>query len=163
VQLAQPTDRNGRAVADGDGSKADFVKGDYKKNSAGTGAIGILEVILNDFQSTITNTGNAEQEGADTFAAFETQTQGDIDEKNGVIDTKEGEIVDAKGDITTAKDDLSDAEKAYALAIVELEEVTAMCMTGEGSFAERKKQREDEIKALQGAKVMLEKFEADNA
>ena len=63
-----------------------------------------MEVILNDFQSTITNTGNAEQEGADTFAAFETQTQGDIDEKNGVIDTKEGEIVDAKGDITTAKD-----------------------------------------------------------
>jgi len=164
VQEDQPaTNRAGRAVADGDGSKADFVKGTYKKNDAGTGVIGILEVILNDFASTITNTGNAESEAASSFTAYETSTQGDIDGKNGVITTKEGEITSAKADITGAKDAMSDADKAFALALVELEEVTAMCMTGEGSFAERKKQREAEIAALQGAKVLLASFEANNA
>jgi len=162
VQVGAPGDnRAGVSVGDGDGSKANFKT--YEKNSAGTGVIGILEVILNDFASTITNTGNTESESASSFTEYETSTQGDIDGKNGVITTKEGEITAAKADITQAKDNMSDADKAFALALVELEEVTAMCMTGEGSFAERKKQREDEIKALQDAKVMLKSFSDNNA
>jgi len=162
VQVGAPGDnRAGVSVGDGDGSKANFKT--YEKNSAGTGVIGILEVILNDFASTITNTGNTESESASSFTEYETNTQKDIDDKNGVITTKEGEITAAKADITQAKDNMSDADKAFALALVELEEVTAMCMTGEGSFAERKKQREDEIKALQDAKVMLKSFSDNNA
>jgi len=162
-QTVPATNRAGKAVADGDGSKADFVNDSYEKNKAGTGAIGILEVILTDFDRTISSTNNAESDAADEFTKYETDTQGNIDGKNANISDKEAEITLAKAAITEGKDDLSDADKAFALALVELDEVTAMCMTGEGSFAERKAQREAEIKALQDAKQMLADFEANNA
>jgi len=45
-------------------------------------------------------------------------------------------------------------------ALEELEKITAMCLTGQGTFAERKKQREDEIKSLQGAMKILEDWKA---
>merc|ERR1719409_1831950 len=130
---------------------------DYKGNQeASKGIIGILEVIASDFERTISNTEADEKTSQSDFEAFETKSTTDIDDKGKLKGEKEDAIKEAESAITKAKDDRIDADNLMNAALEELEKVTAMCMTGEGTFAERKKQREEEIKALQGAMKILE-------
>jgi len=135
--------------------------GDYKgKQDASKGIIGILEVVQSDFQRTISNTASDESQAAGDFTAFETKNKKDSTDKTKLKGEKEDKIKSATRAITNAKDSLKDADKLMNVAVEELEKVTAMCLTGEGTFAERKKQREDEIKALQGAMKILQDWKA---
>lgn len=130
---------------------------DYKgKQDASKGIIGILEVIASDFQRTIDNTESDEKSAQSDFETFEKDTKKDVDDKSKSKEKKEDAIKKATSDITKAKEDMSEAEKLMNNAVEQLEKVQAMCMTGEGTFEERKKQREEEIKALKGAMKILE-------
>jgi len=150
--------RHGESV--GDAPKLSY-DGDYKGNQeASKGIIGILEVIASDFERTISNTEADEKTSQSDFEAFETKSTTDIDDKGKLKGEKEDAIKEAESAITKAKDDRIDADNLMNAALEELEKVTAMCMTGEGTFAERKKQREEEIKALQGAMKILEDWKA---
>jgi len=144
--------RDGKSVDKG----VDFNK-DYKgKQGASKGVIGILETIASDFQRTISKTKSEETSSASEFKEYVKTTKKNIQTKNKLKHEHENAIKKATGDITQAKDDKSDANKLMNTAIEELEKVTAMCMTGEGTFAERKKQREEEIKSLSGAMQSLQ-------
>jgi len=79
----------------------------------------------------------------------------DIKEKTELNSDKKDTIDEADAAIVEAKDALESGTKLLEKAMEELEKLKAMCLTGEGSFAERKKQREEEIKALKGAKKIL--------
>jgi len=115
-----------------------------------------LEVIASDFQKTISDTKADEKSAQSDFESLEKKSNTDVDDKNKLRKQKEDDIKKATAAITDAKDSMKDAEELMELALEELEKVTAMCLTGEGSFAERKKQREEEIKALKGAMKILE-------
>merc|ERR550537_1011040 len=152
--LQKGPDRHGQTVKDA--PKLSY-KGDYEgKTEASEGIIGILNVIADDFQKTIEDTKTAEETAVSEYETFEKDTNDAIDEKDKLIDTKEEDIKKATDAITEAKDALKDAEDLMNNAMEELEKVTAMCMTGEGTFEERKKQREEEIKALKGAMKILQ-------
>jgi len=134
---------------------------DYKgKQEASKGIIGILEVIASDFQKTLDDTEAAEKSAQSDFESMEKKNKDDTDAKDKLKGEKEDAIKKAKSDITDAKDSMLDAQKLMENAMEELEKVTAMCMTGEGTFAERKKQREEEIAALKGAMKILEDWKA---
>jgi len=145
--------RHGKSV-----TKGPF-EGSYKgKQEASKGVVGILEVIESDFQRTISNTKSEESSSASDFKASVKKTQSAISSKNTLKSEKEDAIKKATTTITQAKDDRMDAKKLMETALEELEKISAMCLTGEGTFAERKKQREQEIKSLQGAMQILESW-----
>jgi hypothetical protein len=130
--------------------------GDYKgKQEASKGIIGILEMIAADFEKTISETKEAETTAQTDFETFEKDTKDDIKEKTEMNSEKEDAIAEADAAIIEAKDSLESGEKLLEKAMKDLEKLKAMCLTGEGTFAERKKQREEEIKALKAAKQIL--------
>jgi len=151
-------DRNGQSLDDAPKMSYD---GDYKgKQGASKGIIGILEVIASDFERTISNTESEEKSSQGDFETFEGDAKQDITDKGKLKGEKEDAVKAATDAITAAKDSMMDAEKLMETALEELEKVTAMCMTGEGTFAERKKQREEEIVALKGAQKILDNWKA---
>jgi len=131
--------------------------GDYKgKQEASKGIIGILEMISADFERTISETEGAEKSAQGDFEEFEKTAKDDIKDKDKLKGEKEDAIKKASGAITDAEDAHSDAKKLMETAIEELEALKVSCFFGESSFAEKKKQMEDEIKALKKAKKILE-------
>lgn len=135
--------------------------GDYKgKQGASKGIIGILEVICSDFQKTISDTESDEDTAAGDFTSFEDKTNKDRADKNKLKGEKEDAIKAATSAITQAKDDFIDADTLMKTALEDLEKITAMCLTGQGTFAERKKAREEEAKSLKSAMKILEDWKA---
>lgn len=159
LQESKGPNRDGKTVK-GSAPKLSY-SGDYKgKQDASKGIIGILEVVASDFAKTISDTKSAESEAQGDFDAMEKKINDDKTAKNKLKGEKEDDIKKAASAITQAKDDKIDAETLMETALDELEKITAMCLTGEGTFAERKKQREDEIKSLQGAMKILKAWKA---
>lgn len=154
IQSKKGPNRDGETVADTAPELS--YSGDYKgKQEASKGIIGILEMIASDFEKTITDTKSAESTAQTDFETFEKDTKDDIKEKTDLNSDKEDAIKEADAAIVDAKNAQESAAKLLENALEELEKLKAMCLTGEGSFAERKKQREEEIKALKGAKQIL--------
>jgi len=141
IQEAPAASRDGKTLANS-APKLSY-GGDYKgKQSASKGIIGILEVVASDFQKTLDNTASDESTAASDFTSFEKKTGDDITAKNKLKGEKQDAIKQATSAITQAKGDRKDAKDLMENALEELEKITAMCMTGQGTFAERKKQRE---------------------
>jgi hypothetical protein len=159
LQESKGPNRDGKTVK-GSAPKLSY-SGDYKgKQDASKGIIGILEVVASDFAKTISDTKSAESDAQGDFDAMEKKINDDTTAKNKLKGEKEDDIKKASSAITQAKDDKIDAETLMETALDELEKITAQCLTGEGTFAERKKQREDEIKSLQGAMKILKAWKA---
>jgi hypothetical protein len=155
IQKSKGPDRDGKSVDDlmpNSGPEGDY---NGKKDQA-KGVIGLLEVVLSDFERTITSTEDSEKEAQDDYDKFEGDTKDSTKTKEDAKKEKEDDIVSADEAITSAKEALADAKKLHASNLEELEKLQAMCVNGEESFAERAKQREEEIKALKGAMKILE-------
>lgn len=160
VQYKPPkSDREGKTVAD----RAPEMSwsGEYNgKQDASKGIIGLLEVILSDFERTVSTVDSEEKAAQEEFEKFETETKDSIEKKKAEKQDKEKAVSTAEEVITTAKDELEGAEKLHALALEELEKLQAMCVEGEESYAERREKREQEIEALKSALKILEDWKA---
>merc|ERR1719263_667994 len=133
--------------------------GDYKgKQGQSSSVIGLIETILEDFENTIEHTEEAEEDAQKEFEDMNKEVLDSIDEHQGEVDHKNGEIKELTEAITQAKDDIIEAKKLRDSALKELEKLQAMCVEGAESAEERAKQREEEIKALQDAKTLLDDF-----
>mmetsp|Transcript_75168 Transcript_75168/g.220353 ORF Transcript_75168/g.220353 Transcript_75168/m.220353 type:complete len:722 (+) Transcript_75168:2-2167(+) len=159
VQSAQPNaDRTGSTVADL--APATSYSGDYAgKTQASTGIFGLLQVILDDFDRTISTVGTAESGAASEFTTFESTTQSSITTKRGGKETKGTAITTTETEITAAQDAYMQAERQHKMAIEEISSLEAMCVEGEESWAERKAKREQEIAALKQALQILEDWQ----
>lgn len=156
VQVRAP-DRDGKDLADMEPETS--FSGDYKgKQGASKGIIGLLNVILSDFERTETTVAGQESAAVTTYDTYKTTTEGSITSKEGLVTTKEGEVTTKEGEIVTAKDELDTAEGLHSSALKELEKLKAMCIEGEESWAERTKKREQEIEALKEALRILEDY-----
>eukprot|EP00928_Gymnodinium_smaydae_P078582 TRINITY_DN62705_c0_g1_i1.p1 TRINITY_DN62705_c0_g1~~TRINITY_DN62705_c0_g1_i1.p1 ORF type:complete len:701 (-),score=180.71 TRINITY_DN62705_c0_g1_i1:53-2155(-) len=150
-------DREGKTVADRAPEMS--YSGDYRgAQDASKGIIGLLQVIQSDFERTESTVRQAETDAVEKFQKFETDTQADIGAKEGEKSTKEKAVTDAEDAITTAIDALNDATGLHEGAQKELEQLKAMCVDGEESYAERKAQREKEIDALKQALTILDEW-----
>jgi len=153
-------DRDGNTV--GDLAPEVFGNDDsyHGSQSESKGIVGILEVILSDFQRSNKQAQKDEKESKEAFEAFEKETNDDVDKKQNRIKKANGEISNAKSDILDQEQALSDAKDLLASGLEALEELEAMCVKGEETWEERKKKREDEIEALKSALQILEEWQA---
>jgi len=157
--LAAPpnSDREGKTVSDL--APETSFSGDYNgRQSSSKGVLGLLNVILSDFERTGTTVGEAEKTAASDFTTFESETKGSIKAKQELITTKEGEVETTKSEILDAENDITSADRLHASAVEELEKLATMCVGGAESWAERKEQREKEIEALKDALRILEEW-----
>merc|ERR1719263_357742 len=152
-----PGGRDGKSVDDVI-PKTSF-DGDYNgKQGQSEGVIGLIELILEDFENTIEHTTEAENDAQKEFEDMNKEALDSIDEHQTEVDDLNGEIKELTEAITQAKDDIIEAKKLRDSALEELEKPQAMCVEGAESFEERRKQREEEIKVLNDAKQMLDSF-----
>jgi len=124
------------------------------------GIVGILEVILSDFERTNGQTKKDDKESKEAFETFEKDTNGDIDKKKNRIKKAEGELADAEANILDQQQALSDAKDLLESGLGALEDLDAMCVKGEETWEERKQKREDEIEALKSALQILDEWQA---
>jgi len=149
-------DRHGNVMSDM--APKVFEKKYHASQKESKGIIGILEVILSDFERTEEKAEADEKSSKASYVAIEKTATGRVDAKHAEIRKKEGEVANAKADILAQQQALSDATDILDCAKETLEDLEAMCIKGEETWEERKKAREDEIEALNDAIVILDNW-----
>jgi len=150
-------DRSGKTVAD---RAPEVFSGDYHgSQGASKGIMGLLDVILSDFERTVDTTEDAEDTAQTSFEAFEADTKQDNEDKEDEIDTKEGRISDIDDELVETEEDKDDATKLKENALTELKKLKPMCVEGEETYAQRVAKREKEIEALKDAQQMLDDWQ----
>jgi len=152
------SDREGNTV--GDLAPEVFDSKYSGSQSESKGIIGILEVILSDFERTTKKTTQDDKDSQEAFEAFEKDTNDSVDKKKKRIEGAEGELSDAKASILEEQQELADGEVLLKSGLAKLEGLEAMCVKGEETFAERKAKRLEEIEALKSALQILEDWQA---
>jgi len=150
-------DRSGKTVAD---RAPEVFSGDYHgSQGASKGILGLLDVILSDFERTVDTTTDAEDTAQSSFNAFESDTKTDNDDKEDEIDTKEGRISDIEDELVETEEDKEDASTLKKNALTELKKLKPMCVEGEETYVQRVAKREKEIQALKEAQQMLDDWQ----
>merc|ERR1719160_15627 len=147
-------DRSGKTVAD---RAPEVFSGEYRgSQGASKGILGLLDVILSDFERTIDTTEDAEDSAAASFGTFESDTKTDNADKEDEINTKEGLISDIDDELVETEEDKGDATELKENALKELKKLKPMCVEGEETYAQRVAKREKEIEALKEAQRDLD-------
>jgi hypothetical protein len=150
-------DRDGNTVGD---LAPGFANDKYSgAQSESKGIVGILEVILSDFERTTSKTESDEKDSSDAFDTMEKDTDADVKKKNNRINKAKGELSDAEANILAQEQAKSDATELLDDSLEALEDLEAMCVKGEETWEERKKAREDEIEALKEALEIFENWQ----
>jgi len=150
-------DRDGLTVAD---RAPEAFSGDYKGNQdASKGIIGLLDVILSDFERTVATTDEEEKTSQAAFDVFEQDTKDDNAAKEKAIKSKELEIAQTKDDLVEQGEDKADAQTLLGDSKAELKKLKPMCVEGEETYAQRVAKREKEIAALKEAMVILDEWQ----
>merc|ERR1719310_1455429 len=130
--------------------------GSYSGNQQKSkGIIGMLEVILSDFERTLTTVKKNDDDAQSKFETFESDTEADTKAKQDDVDSKEGRVSEINDALLTLEEENSDAQKKLDGALSELEKLKPMCVSGEETYAERVAAREQEIAALKEAMQIL--------
>jgi len=149
-------DREGNVM--GDMAPKVFEKKYHASQKESKGIIGILEVILSDFERTENKAEADEAASKASYDTLENKSKESVEDKQKEMTKKRGEVSDAKSDILTQQQALFDAKDLLQSSQESLEDLEAMCVKGEETWAERKKKREDEIQALQEAVEILDNW-----
>jgi predicted nucleic acid-binding Zn-ribbon protein len=147
-------DREGLTVADR--APETFSNDDYEgKQGQSKGIIGLLDVILSDFERTIETTEDEEESAQSAYETFESDTKNDNGDKDSEITTKENRVSDIEDELVEQGEDKENSETLKKNALKELEKLKPMCVEGEETYEQRVQKREKEIEALKEAQDML--------
>jgi hypothetical protein len=150
-------DREGLTVAD---RAPDVFDSEYKgSQEASKGIIGMLEVILADFDRTGSTVDSQETQAQSDFENFESVNKQDTETKENSETAKNSQVTTIDAEIIGLTDSLKSAKKAHAAALATLEKLHSMCIQGEETYAERVAQRQKEIEALKQAHGILEDWQ----
>jgi len=152
------SDREGKTL--GDLAPEVFDSSYEGRQDSSKGILGLLEVILADFDRTGTVVTEQEQMSAEEFAEFKQQTEADTAAKQKQVDTTEGEVSTIKDDLVSLTDQKATAVKFYEAAVAELEALRSSCVEGEETYEERVAKRVKEIEALKEAHAILEEWKS---
>ena len=131
--------------------------GAYKGNQDSAKAIlGLLEVIVSDFQRTVSNTQAQEDSEQAEFIKFDRTSKADIGGKETKTELDEQDLATTETTITEKMKDLQANQDLVDKALEELEELKPMCIDTGMSYEERVEKREEEIEALKGALCQLD-------
>jgi len=152
------SDREGNTV--GDLAPEVFDSKYHGAQDESKGIVGILEVILSDFERTNAKAKKDEKESEEAFDTFEKDTNKDVSKKEKRIKKAEGEVAQAKADILDQQQALKDAKELLDSGLKALEDLESMCVKGEETWEERAQKRKEEIEALKEALTILDEWQA---
>jgi len=149
------SDRDGNTV--GDLAPKTSFDSDYQGNQgASKGIVGMLEVIITDFERTIDTVGDQEEHDEGEFEDFEKDSNDSIEAKEDEKTANEEDVAACEEAITDAKDKLIDANDLRDAANKELSKLKPMCVEGEETYAQTREARAQEIEALKEALKVLQ-------
>lgn len=119
------------------------------------GIVGLLEVILSDFDRTIEKTTSDEAAAQEEFEAFESDTDKDVAAKSESKGSKEDRITEVEDELTAGADSLKEQNALLKTAEETLAELKTQCVDGTESYADRCAKREKEIASLKEAMQIL--------
>jgi len=131
--------------------------GAYKgKQSSAKGVIGLLEVIVSDFERTIKNTRTQEEQEAGEFVEFDRTSKSDIGGKETKTELDAQDLQSTKTKIKEKMKDMKTNMELVDRAVQELEDLEPMCVDTGMSYEERVEKREEEIEALKKGLCILD-------
>eukprot|EP00929_Paragymnodinium_shiwhaense_P035257 TRINITY_DN1905_c0_g1_i1.p2 TRINITY_DN1905_c0_g1~~TRINITY_DN1905_c0_g1_i1.p2 ORF type:complete len:708 (-),score=332.22 TRINITY_DN1905_c0_g1_i1:78-2201(-) len=159
VQYVPPnSDRSGKTVGD---LAPEVFTDEYKgSQSESKGIIGILEVILSDFERTIQTVTDEETAAQEEFDLFKEATETDISDKNESKKTKEGRVSEIHDELVENANSLKDEGEKLTTSEKALAELKKQCIDGEETYEERVAKRQKEIEALKEAHAILENWQS---
>jgi len=120
------------------------------------GVIGMLEVILSDFERLESETTASEGQAASEYDTFMGDSAVDKAQKTKEIDHKQTKKENEAAALVEAKDDLEANQKMLDKALKSYEELKGACISEPMSFEERDALRKEEIESLKEALNILE-------
>jgi len=158
IQYVPPnSDREGNTVGD---KAPEIFDEEYRGDqSSSKGIIGLLEVILSDFERTIDKVTEEEKLSADAFDKLKKDTEKSIDEKKKSQKEKEDLVKTLEADILELEDSLDEQKKLLEKAMTALADLETQCVAGEETYEERVAKREAEIDSLKKALDILENWQ----
>jgi peptidoglycan hydrolase CwlO-like protein len=140
---------------DDDAPDTGFSGSNKGSQGAAAGILGMLDVILSDFERTITETAKSEKAADKEFLEFETTTKVSIGTKTVAKDTNEAELQETEQSLREDKESMVEQQELMDAAIKELQELQPACVQTAMSYEERVQKREQEIEALKDALCVL--------
>merc|ERR1719162_1434206 len=132
---------------------------DARAQGASKGIIGLLDVILSDFERTLENVRTDESSAVSGFETMEGDTKTDNAAKQGDIDSKETRLSELSDEIIEHTQDKKDGQQQLDDAKKKLSELKPMCVEGEETYEARVQKRQKEIEALKEAQTLLDEWQ----
>merc|ERR1719236_157360 len=134
----------------------------YKASQgAATGILGMMEVIMGDFERTIKETTAAEEQAKRDFIEYERETKMSIAAKKNALEATTTELTEVMDNLSTAGDELRTQQELLDAAVKTWEELLPGCVADPGmSYEERVARRNQEMQALKDAYCILDDQEA---
>jgi len=152
------SDREGNTVGD---LAPDTFDEEYQgAGGESKGIMGILEVIVSDFDRTIKTVSADEKTAQDAFDKMEKESNDDTKAKQDSSDKKDGQLKKAESDILGQQQALKDATDLFDAGVEKLDDLKSMCVEGEETWEERAAARKKEIEALKDAQKVLDEWQA---
>jgi len=149
--------RDGNTVADLAPDTFDSSYHGAKDESSGI--IGILEVVLADFERSQAQSVSDMEEEVAARQKFEAETEADVKQKGESIDKNDAAITEFNGQLLETEASLKEANALLASAKKQLVGWEAMCVKGEETWEERVAAKKEEIAALNEAMRILEDWQ----
>merc|ERR1719316_128740 len=129
----------------------------YKGSSEGSGVIGMLEGIAENFALMETNAKADETEQSDEYEKWMTDTKIAISEKEKDTEMKEARKERQKEKLVSKTDDFNHNKKELGATVQYEADLQHACVDGDSTYEDRKAARTKEIEALKEAQDILEK------
>merc|ERR1719472_37211 len=128
---------------------------------ASTGILGMMEVIQGDFERTIKETTEAEEQAKRDFIEYDRETRMSIAAKKNALEATTAELTEVMDNLSTQGDELRTQQELLDTAVKTWEELLPGCVADPGmSYEERVARRNQEIQALKDAYCILDDQEA---
>jgi hypothetical protein len=119
------------------------------------GILGMLEVILSDFQRLARETEETETVSEKDYEAFMADSQEDKAVKNAEVKHKTSKNTKVNSDIQSTKRDLKNTQEELSAAMSYFEKLKPSCVDAGESYEERVQRRKEEIQSLQESLKIL--------
>ena len=149
-------DRDGKTVGD---LAPESWEGTYSgSQSESHGVIGLMEVILADFERTVTSLQNIEGMSDQEFVEFQTKSQADIATNEENKDTASSDLTEQESSLDTLTKERETLEKTKTAIKAELDNLNGMCVDTGMDVQRRRDARLKEVDALKEALVVLDNW-----
>lgn len=136
-------------------------EGEYEGNKdAASGILGLLDVIVSDFERTIETTEKEEDDAKKKFKDFEKDTESDVEDKVKSKKDKEKDVKSTESDLTGFKEDLKNGRDNLKDAKGELAKLKPVCVDTGPSWEEKRAQQKKDVEALKQALEILENWKS---